>query len=164
MVFLGLDSGGYWLIALLMAIESSVFPLPSEVVIPPAAHIAYTTGKFSMVWIIVAGTLGSWVVQTVMYWVSRLAGRPFVLRYGKYLLISEQKVHVRHERWAKRFGPFGIFASRLLPVVRHLIGIPSGIVKMDFKVYSLFTLLGSGIWSRGPLLARCQGRRHDWQG
>ncbi len=140
-----LDSWGYPLIALLMAIESSIFPLPSEVVIPPAAHIAHTTGKFSMVGIIVAGTLGSWVGATVMYWVSRLAGRPFILRYGKYFFISDEKVHGA-ERWARRFGPFGVLASRLLPVVRHLIGIPAGIVGMDFKMYSLFTLVGSAIW------------------
>jgi membrane protein DedA with SNARE-associated domain len=141
-----LDSWGYPLIALLMAIESSIFPLPSEFVIPPAAHIAHThPGKFSLVGIVVAGTIGSWVGAAVMYWVSRLAGRPFVLRYGKYIFIPEHKVHGA-ERWAKRFGPFGIFASRLLPVVRHLIGIPAGIVEMDFKLYSLYTLLGSGIW------------------
>lgn len=140
-----LDAWGYPLIALLMAIESSIFPLPSEVVIPPAAHIAHTTGKFSLVWIVVAGTVGSWVGAAVMYWVSRLAGRPFVLRYGKYFLISEQKVHGA-ERWAKRFGPFGVFASRLLPVVRHLIGIPAGIVGMDFRMYSIYTLLGSAVW------------------
>ena len=140
-----LDAGGYPLIALLMAIESSVFPLPSELVIPPAAHIAYTTGKFSLGWIVVAGTLGSWVGAAAMYWLARLAGRPFVLRYGGYFFITEEKVHGA-ECWAKCFGPFGIFAARLLPVVRHLIGIPAGIVKMDFKVYSLYTLLGSASW------------------
>lgn len=140
-----LDTGGYPLIALLMAIESSIFPLPSEVVIPPAAHIAHTTGKFSMVWIVVAGTVGSWVGAAVMYWVSRLAGRPFVLRYGKYFFIPPAKVEGA-ERWAARFGPFGIFAARLLPVVRHLIGIPAGIVRMDFWLYSLYTLAGSALW------------------
>jgi membrane protein DedA with SNARE-associated domain len=140
-----LDSWGYPLIALLMAIESSIFPLPSEVVIPPAAHIAHTTGKFSMVWIVVAGTIGSWIGAAVMYWVARLAGRPFILRYGKYFFISEAKVHGA-ERWARRFGPFGVFASRLLPVVRHLIGIPAGIVKMDFMMYSIYTVIGSAIW------------------
>ena len=140
-----LDSYGYPLIALLMAIESSIFPLPSEVIIPPAAHIAHTTGKFSMLGIIVAGTIGSWVGAAVMYWVSRLAGRPFILKYGKYIFISEEKVHGA-ERWARQFGPFGVLASRLLPVVRHLIGIPAGIVGMDFKMYSLFTIVGSAIW------------------
>ena len=140
-----LDTGGYPLIALLMAIESSLVPLPSELVIPPAAYIAATTHKFSMVWIVVAGALGSWVGATIMYWVSRLAGRPFVLRYGKYFFISAEKVEGA-ERWASRFGAFGIFAARLLPVVRHLIGIPAGIVRLDFKIYSLSTLVGSALW------------------
>jgi membrane protein DedA with SNARE-associated domain len=140
-----LDTGGYPLIALLMAIESSVFPLPSELVIPPVAHIAWTSGKFSLVWIVVAGTLGSWVGAAVMYWVSRAAGRPFLLRYGRFFFISPEKV-AGAERWAKRFGPYGIFAARLLPVVRHLIGIPAGVVRMDFRLYSLFTVLGSALW------------------
>jgi membrane protein DedA with SNARE-associated domain len=128
-----------------MAIESSIFPLPSELVIPPVAHIAHTTGQFSMVWIVVAGALGSWMGAAVMYWVSRLAGRPFVLRYGKYFFISPEKV-AGAERWAERFGAFGIFAARLLPVVRHLIGIPAGIVRLDFKTYSIYTLAGSALW------------------
>ncbi len=140
-----LDSGGYPLIALLMAIESSVFPLPSELVIPPAAHIAWTSGKFSLVWIVVAGAAGSWGGAALMYWASRLAGRPLVLRYGKYFFIPPQKV-AGAERWATRFGPYGIFAARLLPVVRHLIGIPAGIVRMDFRLYSLFTVVGSTLW------------------
>lgn len=140
-----LDTGGYPLIALLMAIESSILPLPSEVVIPPAAHLAHAAGKFSMPGIVIAGTVGSWVGATLMYWVSRLAGRPFVLRFGKYFFISPEKV-AGAERWAARFGAFGIFAARLLPVVRHLIGIPAGIVRMDFKIYSLYTVVGSGLW------------------
>lgn len=140
-----LQQWGYWLIALLMAIESSIFPLPSEVVIPPAAHFAHSTGKLSVVGVVIAGTIGSWLGAALMYWVSRVAGRPFVLKYGKYFFISEQKVHGA-ERWAKTFGPLGIFASRLLPVVRHLIGIPAGIVEIDFRIYSLYTIVGSAIW------------------
>lgn len=140
-----LDTVGYPLIALLMAMESSILPLPSEVVIPPAAHLAHTTGRFSMVGIVIAGTLGSWAGATLMYWVSRLAGRPFVLRYGRYVFITPEKV-AGVERWAARFGPWGIFISRLLPVVRHLIGIPAGIVRLNFLRYSLFTLAGSAFW------------------
>jgi membrane protein DedA with SNARE-associated domain len=140
-----LDSGGYPLIALLMAAESSIIPLPSEVVIPPAAHYAHTTGKLSVLGIIIAGTIGSWIGASIMYWVSRWAGRPIVLKHGRYFLVPEEKVH-KAERWSKQFGSFGVFVARLLPVVRHLIGIPMGIVKMDFKLYSIFTLLGSGIW------------------
>ena len=140
-----LESGGYPLIVLLMAIESSVVPLPSELVIPPAAHLAQTKGNLSMAGIVVAGTIGSWLGATAMYWASRLAGRPLVLRYGRYVFITREKVQGA-ERWASRFGSMGIFISRLLPVVRHLIGIPAGIVRMDYRLFSLYTLLGSAVW------------------
>ncbi|MEO6035340.1 MAG: DedA family protein [Verrucomicrobiota bacterium] len=139
-----LESGGYPLIVLLMAIESSILPLPSELVIPPAAMLAQQ-GRFSMVGVVVAGTIGSWIGATVMYWASRWAGRSLALKYGRYFLISEEKIHAA-ERWSQKFGSAGVFISRLLPVVRHLIGIPMGIVKMHFGWYSLFTILGSAIW------------------
>jgi membrane protein DedA with SNARE-associated domain len=141
-----LSKGGYWLIGLLMAAESSILPLPSEVVIPPAAHLAHT-GRLplSITGIIIAGAIGSWVGASIMYWVSRAAGRPLVFRYGKYFLISAEKVQGA-ERWARHYGAFGIFISRLLPVVRHLVGIPAGIVRMDYRIFSIFTLLGSAIW------------------
>jgi membrane protein DedA with SNARE-associated domain len=141
-----LKTGGYPLIAFLMAVESSIVPLPSEVIIPPAAHLAYTGQIPLSLWgIVVAGTVGSWLGATFMYWVSRWAGRPLVMRYGKYVMISPEKVEGA-ERWARHYGSMGIFISRLLPVVRHLIGIPAGIVRMDYKMFSLFTLLGSGVW------------------
>ena len=141
-----LKTGGYPLIALLMAIESSIVPLPSEVIIPPAAHLAHTQqAPLSISGIIIAGALGSWLGATLMYWAARLAGRPLVLRYGPYLFISREKVEGA-ERWAAHYGAGGIFISRLLPVVRHLIGIPAGIVRMNYKSFSLFTLIGSGIW------------------
>jgi membrane protein DedA with SNARE-associated domain len=140
-----LDTGGYLLVAALMAIESTVLPVPSELVIPFAAQRAHETGKFSVIGVVIAGTIGSWIGATIMYWASRLAGRPLVMRYGKYALVPEAKLHAA-ERWCTRFGAFGVFAARLLPVVRHLIGIPMGIVKMDFRLYSIFTLLGSAIW------------------
>jgi membrane protein DedA with SNARE-associated domain len=150
-----LKAGGLPLVTLLMAIESSIVPLPSEVVIPPAAHLAWTEGiEFfgvrlngwtAQIALVIAGAVGSWIGATVMYWASRLAGRPLVMRYGKYFFISPDKVEGA-ERWAANYGPFGIFASRLLPVVRHLIGIPAGIVRMNFWIYSLFTLVGSALW------------------
>jgi membrane protein DedA with SNARE-associated domain len=141
-----LQTGGYKLIVLLMAMESSVVPLPSEVVIPPAAHLAYTgQARLSLFGIVLAGTLGSWIGATVMYWAARWAGRPIVMRYGRLALIPPEKVEGA-ERWAAHYGGMGIFISRLLPVVRHLIGIPAGIVRMDYKLFSLFTIAGSGIW------------------
>jgi membrane protein DedA with SNARE-associated domain len=140
-----LESWGYSLIVLMMAAESTIFPLPSELIIPPAAHLAHTKGTFSIAGIIIAGTLGSWLGATIMYWGSRVAGRPLVLRYGRYFLISPEKVEGA-ERWARHYGSMGIFISRLLPVVRHLIGIPAGIVRMHYGLFSLFTIIGSAIW------------------
>ena len=147
---------GLWAVALLMAVESSIVPLPSEVVIPPAAHLAWAdgipffgtrlTGWTAQIAIVIAGAVGSWVGAAVMYWVSRSAGRAFVMRYGKYFFISPEKIEGA-ERWASHYGAMGIFAARLLPVVRHLIGIPAGIVRMNFWKYSLYTLIGSAIWS-----------------
>jgi len=140
-----LESGGYLLIVLLMFIESTFLPLPSELIIPPAAHLAYTKGDMSLAGIVIAGAIGSWLGATAMYWVSRWAGRPILLKFGKYFLISPEKIE-KAERWAANYGNFGIFASRLLPVVRHLIGIPAGIVQMNYLRFSLYTLLGSSLW------------------
>jgi membrane protein DedA with SNARE-associated domain len=141
-----LGTGGYPLVALLMAIESSIVPLPSELIIPPAAYLSHA-GKISigLPGIIIAGTIGSWLGATAMYWASRLAGRPLVMRFGRYFMISPEKVEGA-ERWAGHYGSMGIFISRLLPVVRHLIGIPAGIVRMNYVLFSLFTLIGSAIW------------------
>jgi membrane protein DedA with SNARE-associated domain len=141
-----LTTGGYPLIALLMTIESSIVPLPSELIIPPAAHLAYThQAGLGMFGIVLAGTIGSWLGATLMYWAARIGGRPLVLRYGRYVLISAQKVEGA-ERWASHYGSMGIFISRLLPVVRHLIGIPAGIVRMNYRTFSVYTILGSAIW------------------
>jgi membrane protein DedA with SNARE-associated domain len=135
---------GYLGIVLLMAMESSIIPLPSEVVIPPAAYWA-AQGKYNFWGVILAGTVGSYLGAAVMYWVSRWVGRPLVVRYGKYFFIPESKL-LRAERWLARYEAGGIFFARLLPVVRHLIGIPAGIVRMNFKVYSLMTIAGSALW------------------
>jgi membrane protein DedA with SNARE-associated domain len=139
-----LDAGGYPLIVLLMAIESSFVPLPSELVIPPAA-ILIAEGRFSFVGIVLAGTFGSWIGATVMYWGSRLIGRPLVLRFGHYVWLPPEKIEAA-EHWARHYGPAGVFISRLLPVIRHLVGIPFGIVRMHYGRYSLYTLAGSGLW------------------
>ena len=140
-----LEVGGYPVIVFAMFVESTFIPLPSELVIPPAAIIAMKTGKMSLLGIVAAGALGSWLGATAMYWASRWAGRPLVLKFGKYFLITPAKVE-QAEAWSAAYGNYGIFASRMLPVVRHLIGIPAGIVRMDYWKFSLWTLIGSGIW------------------
>jgi membrane protein DedA with SNARE-associated domain len=165
-----LQTGGYPYIVFLMALESSVVPLPSELVIPPAVLLVGAgNSSMSYLGIIIAATLGSWVGASIMYWAARIAGRPLVLRFGRigstlsdrllrlgrigvfpawvvrHVLITPDQVE-HAERWSQRFGSFGIFLSRMLLVVRHLIGIPAGIVRMNFLKYSLYTLLGSAFW------------------
>jgi membrane protein DedA with SNARE-associated domain len=140
-----LSQGGYWLIAGLMALESTFVPIPSEVIIPPAAYLAQSEGQMSLLGIILAGTLGSWIGAAAMYWAARLLGRPLVLRFGRYVGISAAKIELA-EAWAARYESAGVFFSRLLPVIRHLVGIPVGILRMDFRWYALATLAGSLLW------------------
>ena len=140
-----LAQGGYWLIAGLMALESTLVPIPSEVIIPPAAYLAHTQGQLSALGIVLAGTAGSWVGAALMYWGSRWLGRPLVLRLGPYVGLSAAKIELA-ERWSSHYGWAGVFFSRLLPVIRHLIGIPVGILRMDFRWYALATLAGSLLW------------------
>jgi len=141
-----LQTGGYPYIVFLMALESSVVPLPSEVVIPPAV-ILVAAGQSTMTLrgIVIAAAIGSWLGSSVLYWIARVAGRPLVVKYGALVFIPPDKVE-RAERWSQRFGSFGIFLSRMLPVVRHLIGIPAGIVRVNYWKFSLYTILGSLIW------------------
>jgi membrane protein DedA with SNARE-associated domain len=140
-----LGQGGYWLIAALMALESTFVPIPSEVIIPPAAYLAHTQGQLSTVGIVLAGTVGSWLGASLMYWASRWLGRPIVMRIGPYVGVAAAKIELA-EQWSARYGWAGVFFSRLLPVIRHLIGIPVGILRMDFRWYALATLAGSLLW------------------
>jgi membrane protein DedA with SNARE-associated domain len=135
---------GYPGIILLMAMESSVFPIPSEIVIPPAAYWA-TQGRYSLVGVVLAGTMGSYIGAAFTYWVARWVGRPLFLRFGRYIFVSPKKI-LRAERWLLRYEAGGVFFARLVPVVRHLIGIPAGIVRMPFGLYSAVTLAGAGLW------------------
>jgi membrane protein DedA with SNARE-associated domain len=140
-----LAQGGYWLIGALMALESTVVPIPSETIIPPAAYLARTQGEFSVVGVVIAGTAGSWIGATIMYWAARWLGRPLVVRFGPYVGMPAKKIELA-ERWMARYGWPGVFFSRLLPVIRHLIGIPGGILRLDFRWYSAATLAGSLLW------------------
>jgi len=137
-------SGGYIGIVVLMAMESSIFPVPSEIVIPPAAFLA-AQGKLSFGGVVLAGTLGSYLGSAVTYWVSRLIGRPLIVKYGHFVLLSPKKLE-QAEHWLARYQAGGVFFARLLPVIRHLISIPAGIVRMSFGLFSFVTLAGSALW------------------
>ena len=137
-------TGGYTGIIVLMAMESSIFPVPSEVVIPPAAFLA-AQGKLSFAGVVLAGMLGSYLGSAMTYWASRLIGRPLIVKYGRFVLITPKKLE-RAEHWLARYEAGGVFFARLLPVVRHLISIPAGIVRMNFGLFSFVTIAGSALW------------------
>ena len=136
--------GGYWGIIALMAMESSIIPVPSEIVIPPAAFLA-ARGDLSFTGVILAGTLGSYLGAAITYWISRWLGRAVIARFGKFFFISEEKLD-RAEIWLARYEAGGVFFARLLPVIRHLISIPAGIVRMNFWTFSAVTIAGSAVW------------------
>lgn len=136
-------TGGYIGIIVLMAMGSTPIPVPAEAVLPPAAFLA-AQGKLSFTGVILAGTVGAYLGAAAMYWISRWIGRPLVLRYGRFILLSPAKVEAA-EHWLSRYESGGVFFARLLPVVRHLISIPAGIVRMNFVVFSLVTAAGSAI-------------------
>jgi membrane protein DedA with SNARE-associated domain len=142
--FQWVEQWGYLGIILLMAMESSIIPVPSEVVIPPAAFLAME-GKLNTFGVIAAGTFGSWLGAAASYWVSLWLGRVFIARWGRYFLLSERKLE-RAEKWVHRYEAGGIFFARILPVIRHLISIPAGIIRMNFGTFSVMTLAGSALW------------------
>lgn len=150
---------GYLGIVILMAMESSIIPVPAEIVIPPAAfYIA--EGRMSFWGVVLAGTIGSYLGSVVMYWVSRWLGRVVIVRFGKYFFLSEKKLAMA-EQWVHRYEAGGVFFARLLPVLRHLISIPAGIVRMSFGVFSAVTLAGAFAWC--VVLAYLGNKAHSLQ-
>jgi membrane protein DedA with SNARE-associated domain len=139
-----LNAMGYPGIFALMAMESSIIPVPSEFVMPPAGYLAHQ-GQMN-IWIaILIGTLGSLVGSYANYFAARWLGRPLVLKYGKYVWITEEKF-AKVESFFLKHGEISIFIGRLLPVIRHLISIPAGIAGMNHFRFSLYTLIGAGMW------------------
>lgn len=136
-------TGGYIGIIALMALGSTPVPLPAELVVPPAAFLA-AQGRLSLAGVILASTLGAYLGAAVMYWLSRWLGRPLVVKFGRFILFPPKKLE-EAEHWLARYEAGGIFFARLLPGVRHLISIPAGIVRMNFTVFSIWTLIGSAI-------------------
>jgi len=135
---------GYGGVFTLMAIESTVFPLPSEVVVPPAAYWA-RQGEMNFWGVVLAATLGSWAGAALSYAVARRLGRPLILKYGRYVFVPEKK-WLMAEQWINRYSTAGIFFARLLPVVRHLVSLPAGAARMPFGRFSVSTLVGSFVW------------------
>lgn len=135
---------GYAGVFVLMAIESTVFPLPSEVVIPPAAFWA-RQGEMNFWGVVWAGALGSWAGSAASYWAARVLGRPLILRWGRFVGVTEHK-WLLAEQWIRHYSLAGVFFARLLPVVRHLVSLPAGAARMPFGAFSVATFVGSFLW------------------
>ncbi len=135
---------GYAGIVVTMGIESACIPLPSEIIMPFSGYLA-STGRFSLWGVSVAGAFGCVVGSVVAYWVGVWGGRPFLQRYGKYVLISSRDLATA-DRWFERYGEWAIFISRLLPVIRTFISLPAGIARMNFWRFVIYTFLGSLPW------------------
>ncbi len=140
------EAWGYWGVVAFMAMESSIIPVPSEVVVPPAAIVASQEGADMSFWgVVLAGTVGSYIGSVIMYVCALLLGRPLVLRYGKYFFMPPHKVE-KAELFMQKYSSAGIFFARFLPVIRHLISIPAGMARVNFLTFSIATIVGSAIW------------------
>ncbi|MCK6527256.1 DedA family protein [Myxococcota bacterium] len=135
---------GYLGVFTMMALESTIVPIPSEIVMPPAAYWA-VQGRFSLWGVILAGGLGSTVGSSLCYGFTFTVGRAFVNRWGRFFLLPPDRLDLA-ERWLNQFALGGVFFSRLLPVVRHLIGFPAGLLRFPFWSFVGVTFVGSTLW------------------
>lgn len=135
---------GYLGIFLLMALESSFFPFPSEVVMIPAGYLVYT-GQMNLYMAFAAGAFGSLAGALFNYYLCYFLGRPFVAKYGKYVGITDEKM-AKFESFFNRYGEISTFNCRLIPGIRQYISLPAGLAKMNIFTFSLYTTLGAGIW------------------
>ena len=135
---------GYAGLFLLMTLENVFPPLPSEIILPFAGYLAYT-GRFNLWWVATVGAIGCNAGSGIVYYLSAKGARPFLLRHGKYLLISHREIE-QADRWFEKYGQWAVFFSRLVPLVRSLIALPAGVARMNFWRFHLYTFLGSWIW------------------
>ena len=146
-----LDNLNYWTITLLMAIESSFIPFPSEVVVPPAAYKAAASGELTVWLVVFFATLGALIGAFINYFLAVWLGRPIVYKFansriGHMCLLDEQKV-VKAEEFFVRYGVAATLVGRLVPAVRQLISIPAGLARMNIAKFALFTAIGAGLWN-----------------
>ena len=146
-----LENLNYWTITLLMAIESSFIPFPSEVVVPPAAYKAAATGELNVWLVVFFATLGALIGAFINYGLALWLGKPIVYKFansriGHMCLLDEQKV-IKSEEFFVRHGVMATLIGRLVPAVRQLISIPAGLARMNIAKFALYTAIGAGLWN-----------------
>jgi membrane protein DedA with SNARE-associated domain len=137
-------AGGYPVVFLLITLESTLVPIPSELVMPFAGYMAWK-GEFSLPVILVINSVGAVVGSGICYWIGVVGGKPFLVNYGKYFLVRRHEIE-RTEAFFARHGKKTILIGRFLPVIRHIISVPAGIARMPLPGFFLQTFLGSTIW------------------
>lgn len=143
----GISLLGYWGVGAMMAIESACIPLPSEIIMPFSGYLV-AKGEFTLLGVTLAGSIGSVAGSVLAYWVGAYGGRNFILKYGKYFLITKHDMDLA-DRFFIKYGSAAIFFSRMMPVVRTFISLPAGIAKMNFNKFVIYTFLGSIPWCFG---------------
>ena len=143
-IIMVISVSGYAGVLLLMAIESACVPLPSEIIMPFAGYLVHA-GELKLLWVATAGALGCNLGSAVAYWVGAWGGRPFIAKYGRFVLLDHHDLD-RAEHFFQRFGGITVFLARLMPVIRTFIALPAGIAKMPQLRFHLYTFLGSWPW------------------
>jgi membrane protein DedA with SNARE-associated domain len=145
------DAVGWAGVVIMMAIESACIPLPSELIMPLAGWMLIKDKGLGWEWIILAGffgAIGNTIGSLIAYYVGKRGGRPFVEKYGKYILISHHDLDLA-DRWFKRYGNLTVLVSRVLPIVRTFISFPAGVSEMPVGRFTIYTFAGSFPWSVG---------------
>jgi len=139
-----ISATGYAGVALLMAIESACVPLPSEIIMPFSGYLVHT-GQLTLIGVAIAGALGCNLGSAVAYWIGAAGGRPFIAKYGRFVLLDHRDLQ-RAEHFFARYGSITVLIGRLLPIVRTFIALPAGIAKMSQVKFHIYTFVGSLPW------------------
>jgi Uncharacterized membrane-associated protein len=140
-----IDKTGYISVFVFMVMESTAFPVPSEAIMPFAGFLI-AESKFTFTLVIAVSTLGSIVGSLLSYWIGLYGGQPFIERYGRFFLLDHDDLAAT-ERFFKKYGDATIFICRFIPVVRHLISLPAGMGRMNLVRFSIYTIIGAGLWN-----------------
>lgn len=154
------ETTGYVSVFILMSMESMIFPVPSEAVLPPAG-LLIAQGRFTFAGVIIASTIGSIVGSLISYWIGIYGGRPFIEKYGKYFLLDKKALQAS-EKYFTKHGDVTILVCRFIPVVRHIISIPAGFGRMNIWKFSLYTLIGAGLWNTFLTWAGVRWGQQGW--